>query len=184
MTLCIPKIVITRNDIHGIEGQLMNQINPFIHISPHWMKESAIKHTFNEKPLHANECRRYSRWRGYQITSLKPPKDVTRGHSSHTWMPPTARREKPYIYTMSNPNKRYSHSFSAHTKIKALAIITALSLFDFAIRGSMVGTTLVTTRAKLSFCSCVGPLTSRVAFYLNDQFNWRFWHHTHTYTHT
>ena len=93
MTLCIPKIVITSNDVHRIEGQLMNQINPFIHISPHWMKESAIKHTFNEKPLHANECRKYSRWRGYQITSLKPPKDVTRGHSSHTWMPPTARRE-------------------------------------------------------------------------------------------
>lgn len=98
-TLHIPMIVITIvitqvND-HRIKGQLTNQINPFVHISPHWMKESAINSTFNEKLLHANECRRCSHWRGYQITSLKPPKDVTRGHSSYTWMPPTARRESP-----------------------------------------------------------------------------------------
>ena len=42
---------------------LTNQINPFIHTSPHWTKESVIKRTFNEKPLHAIECRKYNRWR-------------------------------------------------------------------------------------------------------------------------
>ena len=179
-TLHIPMIVITIvitqvND-HRIKGQLTNQINPFVHISPHWMKESAINSTFNEKLLHANECRRCSHWRGYQITSLKPPKDVTRGHSSHPWMPPTARRESPiYIYTMSN--KRYSHSFSHILRLKLSPLQLLCFYLTLPLKAQWPAPHQWPLKQSFLFGSYAGPLMSWVPFYLDDQFNSRLWHH-------
>ena len=122
-TLHIPMIIITQVNDHEIGGQLTNQINPFVHISLHWMKKSAINCTFNEKSLHANECRRCSRWRGYQITSLKPPKDVTRRHSSHPWMPPTARRESPIYIQCQTLTKGTLTHFPHILRLKLLPLL-------------------------------------------------------------
>lgn len=149
---------------------MTNQINPFVRISPHWTKESTFKRTINEKPLRTNERRRYGHWRGYQISSLRLPKDVTRGYASHPWMPPTGRRES-RIYTQCQIFREVTHSY--------LHLPLPLLCFYLTLPSETQWPAPLRWPLKYSFFffgHVQGLWQAWATFCLDDQFDWQFWH--------